>query len=60
MSKKHFEALARALANSKPAKKGAAMDQWRRDVEAIADVCQSQNGMFRRETFLDACGYESE
>lgn len=60
MSKKHFEALARAFAGSKPSKKGAAMSQWRKDVEAIADVCQSQNGMFRRGTFLEACGYESE
>ncbi len=38
MSKKHFEALAHAFAGSKPSKKGAAMSQWRKDVEAIADV----------------------
>jgi len=55
MSRKHFKALAEALKACRP---GASiyLDQWRNDVEAIADVCQISNPRFKRQTFKEACG----
>ena len=70
MSKKHFEAIAAALANAKPhiessnsadlefEYNNAWLHQWQRDVLAIADVCCSFNNNFNRSRFLSACGYE--
>jgi hypothetical protein len=55
MSKKHFEQLARALARNKPDSDSPAYLQWQRDVEAVADVCQQNNGLFNRSRFLTAC-----
>lgn len=30
--------------------------QWKRDVEAIANVCGNFNDLFNHHTFVDACG----
>lgn len=57
MTKKQFEKLARALLNSKPAK-GAILYQWKDDVEAVANVCASENSRFDYNKFLKACGVE--
>lgn len=55
MSKKHFIQLARALAQSKPASDSPMYPQWLADVDAVADVCQQNNGLFNRSRFLAAC-----
>jgi hypothetical protein len=36
----------------------AAYDQWRADVEAVADACAADNGRFDRGRFLRAAGVE--
>jgi hypothetical protein len=57
MSRKHFKLLAEALKASRPSSiQPYSLDQWRKDVEAIADVCQYSNPRFRRQTFKEACG----
>lgn len=70
MTRKHFEALAAALKDSKPDKPNSAMEQWavndllgrmsqwRADVRAIADVCLDYNLLFNDAKFYTACGYE--
>lgn len=58
MTRKHFQALADALRYARPSDPDAQapVDQWARDVRAIADVCAGSNGMFDRERFYRACG----
>lgn len=56
MQKRHFEALARMLAQSKPidAKPGSLdYEQWTVDVSAVADACAQFNPLFDRERFFD-------
>lgn len=68
MSKKHFEALAAALAVAAPHKVGPFDDhvdrayrgQWCEDVSAVADVCEKFSPRFDRARFLAACGVEGE
>lgn len=63
MTKKHFEALARAMRNCRPVGLGggdimhAQMYQWRLAVLNVADFCQDQNANFDKEKFLEKCGY---
>ena len=63
MTKKHFNALAIALAHVRPEMQcdGRNYDTgkaegWLEAVNAVADVCQSQNPRFVRSRFVDACG----
>ncbi len=61
MSKKHFIALAKALARNKPTEDQtmllqAEIRQWKRDVESVADVCSAMNPNFDYHTFRAACG----
>lgn len=64
MTKQHFEAIALALKESKPAAltKGqlhpAFMVQWRSDVRAIAGILLAHNPRFDTR-FYAACGYET-
>ncbi len=73
MTRKHFEALAAALWNSKPVEiiVGGPADtklmrnaysnslaQWQADVRAIASVCIVYNPRFDTR-FYAACGYET-
>ena len=63
MTKKHFKALAERLKQNEPEKfEGVGLGvtasymQWRRDCQAVADVCSSANILFDHDRFLEACG----
>ena len=60
MTKKHFEALAEALRNEKPALDAplAVKEQWVKTVFAVAFVCRNHNNNFRLERFYTAAGVE--
>lgn len=61
MTRKHFVALALALAEQKPGDNWASADkmtQWELDCKAVALVCERVNPNFSRRTFLAACGVE--
>jgi len=51
MTRKHFEALAKALGETSPYGVLVARDDI---AEAIADICADTNPLFDRERFLDA------
>jgi hypothetical protein len=53
MSKKHFEALARALAKIRPA--NGEKITWEEVIRAVANVCIEFNPRFNMDRFLDAC-----
>jgi hypothetical protein len=57
MTKKHFEALAVALAYQRPQPTWCANKraQFALDVAAVADVCAASSPRFDRERFVDAC-----
>ncbi len=59
MTRKHFEALAAALASTRAYgwrndERGAGQT-WNRTVDAVANVCAAQNDAFDRKRFLAAC-----
>lgn len=54
MTKQHFEAIARAFAETMPNDETAYI-QWAADVVRIADVCETFNPRFDRLRFLFAC-----
>lgn len=58
MTRKHFNALAAALAASRPDGAGYEWAQWRADVSAISRVCSQFNDSFDAARFLDACNQE--
>ncbi len=58
MTRKHFNAIAAALAAARPPVDYYTRlenEQWRADCDAIADVCQGFNRAFNRDTFMEAC-----
>ncbi len=74
MTRQHFQALADALAATRPAQDlftkvspdgansfyngiehQAAIEQWEREVHAIAGVCRSYSPRFDEERFVKAC-----
>lgn len=59
-SKRHYEALAAAMRDAKPAGQSededAAETQWITDVEEIASVFMADNPKFDSTKFLKACG----
>jgi len=60
MTKKHFEALAQALANSRPGTDyepdtGSRLRQWLDDVDEIVEVLAGFNPLFDRARFVEAC-----
>src|ERR1700730_9038679 len=65
MSKKHFISLAQAFKYNRPnlplgtygkLRLSERCKQWNWDVESVASVCVSHNGMFNRSRFITACG----
>ncbi len=64
MTKKDYIHLAEVLKRERPEKLtetsavtvSDAFMQWARDVQAIADALQADNGAFTRDRFLAACG----
>ena len=69
MTRKHFKAIADALASNKPKLSdfGPAYEneyecqlgQWRADVMAMVAVCRQFNSNFNKNRFLEACDYEN-
>lgn len=59
IERRHFEFIADTLFSSKPQPHWDAnkMAQWVVTVNAFADACARYNPKFKRERFLDACGY---
>lgn len=56
MSKRHFNAIARQLANVRPEdESGCAYIQWLHDIKAVASVCSDANNRFDHHRFIDAC-----
>lgn len=63
MTRKHFEALADALATSRPETPSRTNDtrgigaywQWINDVYAVANACARFNDAFDKERFVQAC-----
>ena len=65
MTRKHFQAIAAQLRQDRPNAVGVdsslmTIEQWRRIVRGMADVCQQFNNRFNRQTFYDACGYDPD
>jgi hypothetical protein len=65
MGRGHFNALARALAETRPTDSPSRLSQWRYDVRAIAEVCYDAsnftpngNRAFDQDRFLKACGLD--
>lgn len=64
MSRKHYVAIADALRfehlgiDTLRADGATRLDQYRRDVKAIADVLAADNGRFDRGRFYRACGLD--
>jgi hypothetical protein len=53
MTKKHFIALADALRAVRPVfGTPDQLKQWARDVEAVAEFCAGQNGLFKRDRWM--------
>ena len=58
MSKKHFIALADALRGTRPSQRDIEMltgeyQQWKRDRDAIAQICILSNAYFKLDRWLD-------
>ena len=59
MTRKHFQALALALASQRPANPHY-LPLWRQIVEAVAAACVADNPLFDRVKFLKETGAEYE
>jgi hypothetical protein len=60
MTRQHFNALAAALAQSRPDSddtqtQGRLLEQWANDVYVIANACARFNPNFDRSRFVEAC-----
>ena len=54
MSRKHFKALAEAIAKIQDDAQRAEL------AESVADVCKADNPNFKRDLFYRACGVKGE
>lgn len=59
MGRGHFKLIASVLLETRPRAYGASA-AWRTIVEKMADALAQTNPSFRRETFLAACGVETD
>jgi hypothetical protein len=61
MTRKHFNAIADSLQDSKPhaGKNTIVMMTWRHTVENMADTVGQFNDYFDRSRFMSACGYNN-
>jgi hypothetical protein len=60
MTRKHFEAIAKALAERKPSGlDNNKMVQWKHDVETLIPVFKVFNPSFNPSRFKEACGYDN-
>jgi hypothetical protein len=58
MTRRHFKALAEALASSRPrSTEPELLSQWKRDVRAITEVCFDSNNAFDGDKFRMACHF---
>ena len=56
MTRKHYVALAAALASNRPLEgQPQAVEQWQTDCQRIADALASDNSRFNRSRFIGAC-----
>ena len=53
MTKRHFEAIARAMHLCRP--QSGELAQWRNACEMLADMCELENPRFDRGKFMRAC-----
>jgi len=60
MTRKHFEAIAAAVADSQAFTSGEAEAQRFRVADSLADFCAAENSMFDRGRFLAACNVPEE
>ncbi len=62
ISRKHFQAIADALKEQKPAEHWDAnkMVQWKLDVNAVAQALGTMNPRFDLSRFTKACGFNDE
>jgi len=56
MTRKHFNAIAQAMANGRPKGQGSDVyDQWERTCWEVMTVCAGTNSNFDKATFMNAC-----
>jgi hypothetical protein len=62
VSRKHFQAIADAFKEQKPADHWDAnkRTQWELDVKAVAKALATMNPRFNFSRFIAACGFEDE
>lgn len=58
MTRKHFNAIAKAFADSKPDKESHEYAQWEKDVRAVANSVSQFNQSFDFLRFIQSCGID--
>lgn len=54
-ARRHYEAIATLMQDTKPLKDATAFTQWYVDCEGLADMLADDNARFDRERFIRAC-----
>jgi hypothetical protein len=59
MTRKHYRAVAKGLAGTRPAYNAPnRLHQWETVVETLCETFQTMNPYFNRNKFLEVCGFE--